>query len=203
MNELDLRALLVLAILASLLARVVSAKWRIWSLKDWTLFLGHLAASAGLVWLAFLMATGVDSHLAIAGPRHSGQRIAYVIILMLAMLYGIVSFVQTLRSASGDDYNPALLRGYLHAFSLLFVIMGLSFWVADGVGAPVSRVAAVVGGGFGIWLGAAMPPWLEAAAKGRVLTSALTSSQLRVLYLGLGLAATAAGVMGLPQSWFR
>ena len=186
-----------------LFSRVFSAQWGVWGLAEWTRFFGHLAISAGLVWLGLLMAGGVDSRLAVAGRANSLARTGYVVVMMLIILYGVVSGIQTLLSSTGESYNPTLFRGYFLTFAVFTVVLGMALWVAGLTGGSAERMGLVVGGGFLLWVGVALPPWVQAAARGRLLTEFLSSTQLRAVYLLLGIGALISAVAGIPSAWFQ
>ena len=198
MDNFDPRAALVAAFVIALFARVIAAHWRNWGLAEWARFVAHLAVSAGLVFLSFLMAgaTALDS--AVAGPPHGLWRSMYAVADVILVLYGVVSGIQVLVSSTGDAYNPALFRGYLHAMAIFVLAIGFALWVAFLTNTSSGRVASVLIGGLLLWLGSAMPPWLEAAARGSPITGALSRSGVRVLYGALGVGAIVGGVTGWP-----
>ena len=199
MDELDPRSAFIAALVLALLIRVIVAHWRNWGVAEWTRFVGHLAVSIGMVSLALLLAGGAALHSAVAGPPNSLWRTLYAFVNIILALYGVVSGIQVLISSTGDAYNPALFRGYLHAMAIFALVICFALWVASLTNTSSSRIGSVVIGGFLLWLGTAMPPWVEAAARGSPVTSILSQSGVRALYAVLGVGAIGAGVIGWPR----
>ncbi len=197
------RLILVLIGAGFLLARVVSTRRGMWGSGDWLKFTGRLLFFGGLVALAMLMAFGVDYHVGIAGPGQSGQRTLYVMLMMLIMLYGVISLVDTLFSGAGEGGGRGLMRGYLHTTMAFVIFVCLGALVAKRMGVAPYRGVIVVLGGFMLWIGAALPLWIQTMVKGHSWMSRLSPLQVRLVYLGLGVVLVAMGLTGWPPAWFR
>ncbi|HKV75866.1 MAG TPA: hypothetical protein VJN95_15205 [Gemmatimonadales bacterium] len=197
------RLILVLIGAGYLLARVVSTRRGSWGSGDWLKFAGRLAFYGGLVVLGIAMAFGVDYHAGIAGPGQSTQRMLYVVLMMLMVLYGVVSLVDTPFSGAGEGGGRGLMRGYLHTTMVFVILACLGALVAGRMGVAPYRGVIVVFGGFMLWIGAAMPLWIQTMVRGHIWMSRLSPLQVRLVYLGLGVVLVAMGVAGWPAAWFR
>ncbi len=173
----------------------------VWSGRQWLSFIGNLLLCSALVFIAFKMAGAVDR--GIGRDWGTSAQVAYVIGMMLMLLYGVVSGVQLVRSLASDDVPRKSYQGYLVTFAVLTVVMGLAAALEETHGVSFERSGAVVIGLFSVWLAVRPPEWFDAHSGVPVLQAVLGRRGTQVLYLLAGVLFLAAGILGRPAGLLR
>jgi hypothetical protein len=181
-------------VLACFAFKGILVRFGTWSGSEWIRFVLQLALSAGLIKVALVMAGEVDKGLTHGWPP--ATRLAYVITMMLMLLYGALSSVWLIKAFAGDDSSPQMYSAMLITFIVLTLALGAAAWLSEVAAISFQQSGAVVLGLFCLLLGTHTPNWVRLSYRYRLVADIVGETGTRVFYGAVGLTLIGFGVLG-------